>query len=68
MELKYGKLLDGRWLCQDEEGNSAKGFTKELARNAYYLQNKVRKSVDENIEKTIDFEKYFSFKGGNNDS
>ena len=36
-EIFYRKDKDGKWVAYDRGGNSAKGFTKEHARNNYYL-------------------------------
>lgn len=36
-EIFYRKDKDGRWVAYDRAGNSTHGFTKEHARNNYYL-------------------------------
>ena len=36
-EIFYRKEKDGRWVAYDRGGNSAKGISKEHARNNYYL-------------------------------
>lgn len=36
-EIFYRKDKDGRWIAYDRDGNSVRGFSKEHARNNYYL-------------------------------
>ena len=60
MELFYRQLRDGRWVCYDRDNRQAKGFTKELARNAYHIKFKITEELHEKEGVAPDFSKYFN--------
>ena len=59
-EIFYRKEKDGRWVAYDRGGNSARGMTKEHARNNYLLAfgelaDKISVGFDmSNVERTLD--------------
>ena len=60
MKLNFKQTLDNRWICYDDEGRRAKGLTKEIAENNYYIIHNVKKNIEENTNKPkVDFEHYF---------
>lgn len=59
-EIFYRKEKNGSWVAYDRGGNSARGLTKELARNNYLLAfgelgDKIRLGFDmSKIERRLD--------------